>query len=90
MFSPAPEDAADRLRKVAELHRSGVLTDVEYAAEKKLDVRYAVDPKGVSWGVFQTKSMPTNFLIARGGKVVSIAYGCDASGLLANTVSVPS
>jgi peroxiredoxin len=59
----------------------------KYAAEKKLDVLYAVDPKGDSWGTFQTKTMPTNFLIARGGKIVSIASGCDPSGLLANTVS---
>jgi peroxiredoxin len=59
----------------------------KYAAEKKLDVLYAVDPKGSSWGVFQTKSMPTNFLIEKGGKIVAIAAGCDPSGLLANTVS---
>ena len=58
-----------------------------YAAEKKLDVLYAVDPKGESWGTFQTKSMPTNFLIEKGGKIVSIAAGCDPSGLLANAVS---
>ena len=60
----------------------------KYAVEKKLgDVLYAVDTKGASWDVFQTKSMPTNFLIAKGGKIVSIAAGCDPSGLLANTVS---
>lgn len=60
----------------------------KYATEKKLgDVLYAVDPKGDSWGVWQTKTMPTNFLIAKGGKIVSIAAGCDPSGLLANTVS---
>lgn len=59
----------------------------KYAAEKKLNVLYAVDPKGESWGTFQTKSMPTNFLIEKGGKIVSIAAGCDPSGLLANTVS---
>jgi peroxiredoxin len=59
----------------------------KYAVEKNLDVLYAVDPKGESWGTFQTKSMPTNFLIAKGGKIVSIAAGCDPSGLLANTVS---
>ena len=52
-----------------------------------LDVLYAVDPKGDAWGTFQTKTMPTNFLIAKGGKIVSIASGCDPSGLLANTVS---
>lgn len=60
----------------------------KYATEKKLgDVLYAVDTKGESWGVFQTKSMPTNVLIAKGGKIVAIAAGCDPSGLLANTVS---
>jgi peroxiredoxin len=58
-----------------------------YAKEKKLDVLYAVDPKGGSWDVFQTKTMPTNYLINKGGKIVSIAYGCDPSGLLANTVA---
>ena len=58
-----------------------------YAKEKKISVLYTVDPKGDAWGVFQTKSTPTNFLIAKGGKIVSIAAGCDPSGLLANTVS---
>ncbi len=59
----------------------------KYAKDKKIDVLYAVDEKGKSWEVFQTKTMPTNFLIGKGGKIVSIAYGCDPSGLLANTVS---
>ena len=59
----------------------------KYAAEKKLTVLYAVDPKGESWTTFQTKSMPTNFLIAKGGKVVSIVNGCEANGLIANFVS---
>src|SRR5262245_59389945 len=59
----------------------------KYAAEKKLEVLYAVDPKGESWATFQTKSMPTNFLIAKGGKIVAIASGCEASGLIANDVS---
>ena len=58
-----------------------------YAAEKKLDVLYAVDPKGESWGTFQTKAMPANFLIARGGKVVAIATGCEPAGLVADAVS---
>ena len=48
---------------------------------------YAIDTKGQSWNVFQTKTMPTNFLIEKGGKIKSIAAGCDPSGLLANKVS---
>jgi peroxiredoxin len=60
---------------------------VKYAQDKKLNMLYAVDPKGASWTVFQTKAMPANFLIAKGGKIVAIATGCDPSGLLANKVS---
>jgi peroxiredoxin len=59
----------------------------KYATEKKLEMLYAVDPKGESWATFQTKAMPTNFLIAKGGKIVAIASGCEASGLIANDVS---
>ena len=59
----------------------------KYAAEKKLDVLYAVDPKGESWATFQTKAMPANFLIAKGGKVVAIATGCEPAGLVADSVS---
>lgn len=58
-----------------------------YVKQKKLKMMYAVDPKGESWKVFQTKTMPTNFLIEKGGKIRSIAAGCDPSGLLANKVS---
>ena len=47
----------------------------------------SIDTKGASWKVFQTKTMPTNFLIEKGGKIKSIAAGCDPSGLLANAVS---
>ena len=58
-----------------------------YVKQKKLKMLYAVDTKGESWKVFQTKTMPTNFLIGKGGKIRSIAAGCDPSGLLANKVS---
>ena len=58
-----------------------------YVKEKKLNMLYAVDSKGESWNVFQTKTMPTNFLIDKGGKIVAIAAGCDPSGLLAKKFS---
>lgn len=58
-----------------------------YVKEKQLKMLYAVDTKGDSWNVFQTRTMPTNFLIEKGGKIRSIAAGCDPSGLLANKVS---
>lgn len=59
----------------------------KYVQEKKLNMLYAVDSKGESWNVFQTKTMPTNFLIEKGGKIISIAAGCDPSGLLASKLS---
>jgi peroxiredoxin len=59
----------------------------EYAKQRNIDMLYAVDTKGESWKTFQTTAMPTNFLIAKGGKIVSIAVGCDPSGLVANTIS---
>jgi len=58
-----------------------------YVKQKKLQMLYAVDTRGESWKVFETKSMPSNFLIEKGGRVRSIATGCDPSGLLANNVS---
>jgi peroxiredoxin len=54
-----------------------------YAKEKKINMLYAVDPKGESWKVFQTKTMPSNFLIEKGGRIAAISAGCDTSGLLA-------
>ena len=59
----------------------------KYVQEKQLKMLYAIDSKGLSWDIFQTKTMPTNFLIEKGGKIRSIAAGCDPSGLLANSVS---
>jgi peroxiredoxin len=59
----------------------------EYVKSKKLNMLYAVDTKGDSWNVWQTKTMPTNFLIDKGGKITAIAAGCDTTGLLAKKLS---
>lgn len=58
-----------------------------YAKEKKINMIYGIDTKGESWNVFQTKTMPTNFLINKGGEVVAISAGCDPSGLLLSKLS---
>ena len=55
----------------------------EYAKTKKIDMRYALDPKKDSWKVFGTKTMPSNFLIDKGGKIVAISKGCNPEGLKA-------
>jgi len=60
---------------------------IKYAKDKSLNMLYAIDAKGESWKTFQTKAMPANFLIEKGGKIVSIATGCDPNGLIANNVS---
>jgi peroxiredoxin Q/BCP len=59
----------------------------KYAQDKKINMLYAVDPKGAAWNVFQTKTMPTNFLIGKGGDILAIFAGCDTSGMLAKKVS---
>ncbi len=59
----------------------------KYAQEKKINMLYGVDAKGEAWKVFQTKTMPTNFLIGKGGEILAIAAGCDTSGLLASKLS---
>ncbi|MBI3839921.1 MAG: redoxin domain-containing protein [Planctomycetia bacterium] len=58
-----------------------------YVKEKKLQMLYAVDTDGKSWNIFQTKTMPTNFLIDKGGTIRAIAAGCDPSGLVAQNLS---
>ncbi len=58
-----------------------------YVKEKKLNMLYAVDTKGDAWNTFETKTMPTNFLIAKGGKIIAVANGCDPSGLIAKKLS---
>lgn len=59
----------------------------KYAQEKKINMLYGVDTKGGAWDIFQTKTMPTNFLIGKGGEIIAIAPGCDTSGLLAKKLS---
>jgi peroxiredoxin len=59
----------------------------KYAQEKKINMYYGVDTKGDSWKVFDTKTMPTNFLIGKGGEILAVAAGCDTSGLLAKKLS---
>lgn len=59
----------------------------QYAKDKKINMIYGVDTKGTSWDIFQTKTMPTNFLIGKGGEILAIAAGCDPSGLVAKKLS---
>ena len=58
-----------------------------YVKEKKLNMLYAVDTKGDAWKTFETTTMPTNFLIAKGGKIIKVASGCNPDGLIAKKLS---
>ena len=58
----------------------------KYAKSKQFKMQYALDPKRDSWKIFGTKTMPSNFLIGKGGKVVAISKGCDPSGLIARNL----
>jgi len=58
----------------------------KYVKTKKLNMQYALDPKKNSWKIFGTKTMPSNFLIEKGGKIAAISKGCDPSGLIARNL----
>lgn len=58
-----------------------------YAKDKKINMLYAVDAKGDSWNVFETKTMPSNFLIGKGGEILAISVGCDPAGFIAKKLS---
>jgi peroxiredoxin len=57
-----------------------------YAESKKLNMLYALDAKRESWKIFGTETMPSNFLIEKGGKIVAISKGCNPEGLKAITL----
>src|SRR5436305_7217216 len=46
-----------------------------YAARKDLRFPWVADPKGEMWKTFDARAMPTNILIARGGRVVKVVPG---------------
>jgi peroxiredoxin len=59
----------------------------DYAAKKDLKFMWLADPKGDLWKTFDTKAMPTNILIEKGGRVVKVLPGCTVDGKNAQTLS---
>src|SRR5262249_37507614 len=57
------------------------------AAKKGLNFLWLADPKGDSWKVFEAKTMPTNILLDKGGRVVKIVPGCTTNGKNAQILS---
>lgn len=58
-----------------------------YAVKKDLKFSWLSDPKGELWKTFDTKAMPTNILIDKGGKVVKVVTGCNKEGKNAQALS---
>jgi len=58
-----------------------------YAVKNNLKFLWVSDPKGELWKTFDSKAMPTNILIDKGGKVVRIVPGCTRDGKNAQLLS---
>ena len=58
-----------------------------YVQEKGVKFLWVADPKGELWKTFDTKAMPTNILIDKGGRVITVLRGCTKDGKNAQTVS---
>ena len=58
-----------------------------YVAKKDIQFLWLADPKGALWKTFDAKTMPTNILIDKGGKVVKVLAGCTKDGKNAQVLS---
>ena len=58
-----------------------------YAVKKQLKFMWLSDPKGELWKTFDAKTMPTNILIEKGGKVARVVTGCTLDGKNAQILS---
>ena len=59
----------------------------DYVVKKGVKFIWLSDPKGELWKTFDSKAMPTNILIAKGGKVVKVVPGCTPDGKNAQLLS---
>ncbi len=58
-----------------------------YAVKKGISFMFLSDPKGELWKTFDAKTMPTNILIDKGGRVVKVVSGCTKDGKNAQALS---
>jgi peroxiredoxin len=58
-----------------------------YTVKKDIKFMWLSDPKGDLWKTFDSKAMPTNILIDKGGRVVRIVPGCTKDGRNAQLLS---
>jgi peroxiredoxin len=77
---------AKGLQTIAVFKESPEAAD-SYAVKKDLRFLWLADPKGALWKTFDAKSMPTNILIDKGGRVVRVVAGCTRDGKNAQLLS---
>ena len=58
-----------------------------YVVKKEIRFLWLNDPKGELWKTFDAKTMPTNILIDKGGRVVKVLPGCTTDGKNAQALS---
>jgi len=58
-----------------------------YVEKKDIHFLWLADPQGDLWKTFDAKSMPTNILIDKGGKVIKVVAGCAKDGKNAQILS---
>jgi peroxiredoxin len=58
-----------------------------YVVKKDVRFLWVADPKGDLWKTFDTKTMPTNILIEKGGRIVKVLSGCTKDGKNAQALS---
>ena len=58
-----------------------------YVEKKDIHFLWLADPKGDLWKTFDAKTMPTNILIDKGGKVIKVVAGCTKDGKNAQILS---
>lgn len=58
-----------------------------YVTQKDIQFLWLADPKGATWKTFEAKTMPTNVLIDKGGKVIKVLAGCTKDGKNAQALS---
>jgi peroxiredoxin len=63
-------------------------TAKSYVEKNGVKFLWVADPKGELWKTFDTKAMPTNILIDKGGQVVKVLAGCTRDGGNAQTLSI--
>lgn len=77
---------AKGLRTVAVFREKPESLD-QYVEKKGVKFQWLSDPNGELWKTFDSKAMPTNILIEKGGKIVRIVPGCTVDGKNAQILS---